>query len=108
MKPNLKVGKTALLIALRGPGAKKARRACFPAGPASVHLKDLDLKVQVAAQYVHLGGMVGPKRKLRGTSEACYRKILLRLGKQAPIWQPDHTLGSASLPVSDVDRLHPL
>ena len=65
MKPNLKAGKTALMLALRGRGAHKARQKWFPKGARSVHLKDLDLRVQVAPQYVHLGGLVDPEMHMK-------------------------------------------
>ena len=65
MRPNLKAGKTALLIALRGAGAAATRKKWFPAGVKHVHVKDLDMKVQVAAQYVHLDGLVDPDLRLQ-------------------------------------------
>ena len=65
MKPNLKAGKTAIMLALRGKGVQAVRRRWFQKGARHIHLQDLDLKVQVTPQYVHLGGMVDPGMHLK-------------------------------------------
>ncbi|CAE7031281.1 unnamed protein product [Symbiodinium sp. CCMP2592] len=56
--PNLKPGKTALLVRLQGQGAKQARKHYFDHGPRSVCLADVALEVEVTNHYKHLGGMV--------------------------------------------------
>ena len=58
MLPDLKPKKTTAIIALRGTGAQKAKRQWFPRGAKAIHLKD------VAADYVHLGGVIDPEVKL--------------------------------------------
>ncbi|CAE7398742.1 unnamed protein product, partial [Symbiodinium sp. CCMP2456] len=65
MQPNLKPKKTAFIMAIRGKGAQKVRRQCFAEGTNTLHLRDLDLKVTIASQYVHLGGIVNTEMKLQ-------------------------------------------
>ncbi|CAE7701091.1 unnamed protein product [Symbiodinium sp. CCMP2592] len=66
--PNLKPGKTALLLRLSGSGAKGARRNYFAHGRRTVRLQDVALDVQVTNHYKHLGGMVDDRGY--GTCEA--------------------------------------
>ncbi|CAE7947475.1 unnamed protein product, partial [Symbiodinium sp. KB8] len=65
MLPNLKPKKTAFILAVRGPGAQKARRQCFPRGEKTIRLQDLQLEVTVASQYVHLGGLIDVEMKMQ-------------------------------------------
>ena len=65
MLPNLKPKKTAFILAARGPGAQKARRQFFPKGEKVLKLRDLQLEVTVASQYVHLGGLIDVDMKLQ-------------------------------------------
>ncbi|CAE7236609.1 unnamed protein product [Symbiodinium sp. CCMP2592] len=76
MLPNLKPKKTALIIALRGRGARSAKQQWFPKGKKEVPLENLGLNVQVAGQYVHLGGLVDPEMKM--TMEARRRLGIAR------------------------------
>ncbi|OLP79036.1 hypothetical protein AK812_SmicGene40723 [Symbiodinium microadriaticum] len=66
MAPNLRPKKTAIILAVRGKGSQRARKQWFPHGAKSIHLRDLDLKIQVAGQYVHLGGLVDADLKMMG------------------------------------------
>ncbi|CAE7419468.1 unnamed protein product [Symbiodinium sp. CCMP2592] len=56
LQPNLRPGKTAALLAIRGPG--KARQRWFPHGCSALRLEDLGLEVPIVGSYVHLGGLV--------------------------------------------------
>ena len=56
MMPNLKPGKTSVLLRLFGPGSKKARRTFFPDGTKSLLLPDLGVGIAVMDHYKHLGG----------------------------------------------------
>ncbi|CAE7940187.1 unnamed protein product, partial [Symbiodinium sp. KB8] len=47
MAPNLKPGKTGVLLSLQGKGSKQARRRFFPEGTQRLHLPDLDVGVAV-------------------------------------------------------------
>ncbi|CAE7763408.1 unnamed protein product [Symbiodinium sp. CCMP2456] len=94
MRPNLKPGKTALLIALRGKGATKAKAKWFRGGRRQVYLRDLDLNVPVAAQYVHLGGLVEPALKLQ--AEARRR---LAIAKSALSAGSKLLYGNATIPL---------
>ena len=66
MAPNLRPKKTAIILAVRGKGSQRAKKQWFPQGAKSLHLRDLDLKIQVTGQYVHLGGLVDTELKLMG------------------------------------------
>ena len=66
MAPNLKPKKTAFILAIRGRGSQKAKRQWFPRGERHLHLVDLDLRVNVMSQYVHLGGLVDTDMRLSG------------------------------------------
>ena len=58
MAPNLKLGKTNLMIVLCGRGQQAARRKFFQDGLQTLWLPDLQLQVPVVEQYKHLGGFV--------------------------------------------------
>ena len=58
MQPNLKPKKTAYIMGLRGRGVQQARRRHFGAGEKVLKLRDLDLQVTIASNYVHLGGLI--------------------------------------------------
>ena len=57
MIPNLKPKKTAIVLALRGKGARQVRTDWFPAGKKVVTLPVLGRDIYVAPSYVHLGGL---------------------------------------------------
>lgn len=59
MSPNLRPGKTCLMLSLIGKGKEKARRRFFSDGAQSLCLPDLGVRVPVADQYKHLGGYDG-------------------------------------------------
>ncbi|CAE7260031.1 unnamed protein product, partial [Symbiodinium sp. KB8] len=65
MAPNLKRGKTSVLISLSGKGCKRVRGRYFPAGAKSLHLPDLNVGVVVADQYKHLGGYLDCKLTMK-------------------------------------------
>ncbi|OLQ14020.1 hypothetical protein AK812_SmicGene1973 [Symbiodinium microadriaticum] len=71
MAPNLKPGKTSVMLRLFGPDSKRARREFFPNGAQKLHLPDLDVGVAVVEHYKHLGGYVDCKLSMR--QEARYR-----------------------------------
>ena len=54
MSPNLKPGKTSVMIRLVGKGHKKVRQSYFPDGTHRLHLPDLGVGVAVTDQYRHL------------------------------------------------------
>ncbi|OLP84904.1 hypothetical protein AK812_SmicGene34169 [Symbiodinium microadriaticum] len=90
MAPNLRPKKTAIILAVRGKGSQRAKKQWFPQGAKSLHLRDLDLKIQVTGQYVHLGGLVDTE--LQG----------------APLYKHDDPPAGASLALchfSDIDLL---
>ena len=58
MTPNLKAGKTNLLIQLCGRGQRRATVEFFPQGQRSMWLPDLQLHVPIVDSYRHLGGVV--------------------------------------------------
>ncbi|CAE7036913.1 unnamed protein product [Symbiodinium sp. CCMP2592] len=58
MQPNMKRGKTSLLIHLVGRGVRAARARFFPNGESRLYLADLDVHVEVVPSYVHLGGAI--------------------------------------------------
>ncbi|CAE7681671.1 unnamed protein product, partial [Symbiodinium necroappetens] len=66
MTPNLKPKKTAFILAIRGQGSQKTKRRWFQRGERHLHLADLDLRVNVMSQYVHLGGLVDTDMRLCG------------------------------------------
>ena len=65
MSPNLKPGKTSVMIRLEGKGHKKVRQSYFPGGTHCLHLPDLGVGVTVADQYRHLGGFIDCKLSMR-------------------------------------------
>ena len=65
MAPNLKPGKTSVMIALQGRGHKKARARHFPAGTQHMRLPDLAVGVPITDQYKHLGGYVDCRLSMR-------------------------------------------
>ena len=65
MAPNLKPGKTSVMISLQGKGHKKVRQAYFPQGEQNLELPDLGIKIVVADHYKHLGGFVDCKLTMR-------------------------------------------
>ena len=65
MAPNLKPGKTSVMIALQGKGSKQVRAKHFPAGTQRLYLPDLGVGVAVTDQYKHLGGYVDSRLTMR-------------------------------------------
>ena len=75
LSPNLKPGKTSVLLHIAGKGATKARQLASRNGRSLLYLEDLQLEIPIVPQYVHLGGIVDAK--LTGKSEARKRLALL-------------------------------
>ncbi|CAE6930722.1 unnamed protein product [Symbiodinium sp. CCMP2592] len=69
LQPNLRPGKTALLLVLRGPGSRKARQKWFPQGQQSLALPDLGVEVPVVGAYTHLGALVDCAMSLQGEAK---------------------------------------
>ncbi|CAE7580998.1 unnamed protein product [Symbiodinium sp. CCMP2592] len=68
MRPNLRRGKTSLLLHLRGRGVQAVKRAYFPAGASKVLLPDLGVYVEVVPAYTHLGGVLDHRGALEQES----------------------------------------
>ena len=64
LRPNLKPGKSVIMINLRGRGSYKTRAKHFPAKGQQLRLPDLDVAVPIVNQYRHLGGIVDGASKL--------------------------------------------
>ena len=58
MSPNLKRGKTAMVLSLVGKGLQKVRQQYFGQNRDMLWLPDLQISVHVTPQHVHLGGML--------------------------------------------------
>ena len=58
LTPNMKVGKTSMLLRLRGPGVVAAKKAHFIDGATALHVAAMDVAVPVVPQYRHLGGIL--------------------------------------------------
>ena len=58
LTPNMKVGKTSLLLRLCGKGTKKARQRHFGDGSPMIRVAALGMAVPVVPQYRHLGGFL--------------------------------------------------
>ena len=69
LDPNLKRGKTAIVLAIRGKGAQRARRTYLQGGGASLYLEDLQKEVAIMPQYVHLGGIVDHKANMKAEAK---------------------------------------
>ncbi|CAE7900207.1 unnamed protein product [Symbiodinium sp. KB8] len=65
MAPNLKPGKTSVMISLKGKGHNKARQQFFPNGAKKLDLPDLGVGIVVADCYKHLGGYVDCKLSMK-------------------------------------------
>ncbi|CAE7596336.1 unnamed protein product, partial [Symbiodinium sp. CCMP2456] len=65
LQPNLKVGKTTMVLALTGKGVQKARRTHFDGDRRSLPLADLQAAVPVASQYTHLGGVLDRRMEMK-------------------------------------------
>ncbi|CAE7337714.1 unnamed protein product [Symbiodinium sp. CCMP2592] len=76
LQPNLKPGKTAILLALRGRGSRKVRQQWFPNGRNVLVLRDLGLEVPVVGAYNHLGGTVD--MAMSGKGEARRRLAIMQ------------------------------
>ncbi|CAE7193341.1 unnamed protein product [Symbiodinium sp. CCMP2592] len=75
LAPNLKPGKTAVMVHLCGPGSQQAKRSLTAGKKAELYLHDLDVRVQITPQYTHLGGVLDAKLSLK--AEAMRRLALL-------------------------------
>ena len=64
LSPNLKPGKTTMILCLQGKGAQVARQAASVQGRAAIYLEDMRLEVPVASHYIHLGGAIDAKLTL--------------------------------------------
>ena len=64
LRPNLKPGKSAIMLNLRGRGSYKARVKYFPASGRQLRLPELEVAVPIVNQYRHLGGVVDGASKL--------------------------------------------
>ena len=64
LKPNLRPGKSAVMLTLRGRGSYKARSKHFQKSGQQLRLPDLDVAIPIANQYRHLGGIVDGEPKL--------------------------------------------
>ena len=58
MQPNVKAGKTSIMLQLRGPGTQRARKQYFPRGSKTLRIPSLGLDLPVVNQYKHLGGIL--------------------------------------------------
>ena len=94
LQPNLKRGKTTVVLALQGKGVQKAKATHFGHGRTTLPLADLQVEVPVAPQYVHLGGVLDARvsmkpemrRRLSMASAAMDSgKKLLFQNKQIPL-----------------------
>ncbi|CAE7846913.1 unnamed protein product, partial [Symbiodinium necroappetens] len=65
LQPNLKRGKTTIVVALTGKGIQKARQSHFGHGRNTLVLEDLGVEIPVAPQYVHLGGIMDAKLSMK-------------------------------------------
>ncbi|CAE7947537.1 TNXB [Symbiodinium sp. KB8] len=65
MAPNLKPGKTSVMLHISGRGSHRARQAYFRDGAKSLSLPDLGVSVVVADSYKHLGGVIDSKLTMR-------------------------------------------
>ena len=74
MSPNLKRGKTALVLSLVGKGLQAVRRQYFGQQRDMLWLPDLQLSVHVTPQYIHLGGMLDMNVNMQ--AEKCRRLAL--------------------------------
>ena len=71
MSPNLRPGKTALVLSLVGKGLTKAKRRFFGQGEQHLRLPDLAVSIPVAEYYKHLGGYIDGRLSM--TQETRYR-----------------------------------
>ncbi|CAE7731174.1 unnamed protein product [Symbiodinium sp. CCMP2592] len=56
LEPNMKAGKTSLMIGLRGKGSTRAKRRYFAGGSPVLQIEEIGAAVHVVPQYRHLGG----------------------------------------------------
>lgn len=85
MVPNLKKGKTEILIVPQGPGSKRVRMDLFGTGEPSITVEDVPedfQRVRIISQYRHLGTRVHVGTKLMaeikasmGQAWTAYRKM---------------------------------
>ena len=91
MEPNLKRGKSAVVLAVRGAGSRKARQEAFEDNPQTLEVPMPDgetLEVYMEAQYTHLGTVLHreasmePEARRRGAIAATayrrYGKLVLQ------------------------------
>ena len=77
LKPNLRPGKSAVMLTLRGRGSYKARSKHFQKSGQQLRLPDLDVAIPIANQYRHLGGIVdgGAQARDRGATPDSYCQL---------------------------------
>ena len=86
--PNLKKGKTTLVLAMRGPGKQKVLRALFPGDSRSLAVDDGGVDkafLHVQAQYTHLGGIVDREGSMRA-------EVRRRLAQASTAFQKNRAL----------------
>ncbi|CAE7244447.1 unnamed protein product [Symbiodinium sp. CCMP2592] len=64
LRPNLKPGKSAIMLKLRGKGSHRVRTKYFPRQGQQLDLPDLGVTVPISNQYKHLGGVVDGEPKM--------------------------------------------
>ena len=74
LTPNMKAGKTSIMLSLRGKGSTRVRREYFQGGAPALWIEELGLSVPVVPQYGHLGGFVDLNNT--GVAEARHRIAL--------------------------------
>ncbi|CAE7209907.1 unnamed protein product [Symbiodinium microadriaticum] len=95
MQPNVKAGKTSIMIQLRGPGSNKARKMYFQKGCKALKLPSTGVDLPVVNQYRHLGSILDHQQTFR--PEARHR---LALASQAYESARPLLLGNKTLTLS--------
>ncbi|CAE7825551.1 unnamed protein product [Symbiodinium sp. CCMP2592] len=62
--PNMKAGKTSLMIGLRGKGSLRVKRRYFSGGSPVLKIDELGEEVHVVPHYKHLGGYLDTKNSM--------------------------------------------
>ena len=95
MQPNIKAGKTSIMLQLRGPGSNKARKMYFRQGCKTLKLPSAGVDLPVVNQYRHLGSILDHQQTFR--PEARHR---LALASQAYESARPLLLGNKALTLS--------
>ncbi|CAE7660424.1 unnamed protein product [Symbiodinium sp. CCMP2592] len=64
LKPNLRPGKSAVMMILRGKGKQRTRAAHFPKDGLHLPIPECDVCVPITNSYKHLGGLVDGEAKM--------------------------------------------